>query len=79
MSPYYSHMRQCERSQSKCFYVYTDYWLYLQCHDGVYLDVADDDDEEREEEDLSVDDSMIDGMPGLSVYSAQNVFRLVCF
>ena len=41
--------------------------VYSQWEDGVYLDVADDDDEERKEEDLSVDDSVIDGVPGLSV------------
>ena len=57
----------------------TDYWMYSQCKDGVYLDVADDDDEERKEEDLSVDDSVIDGVPSLSAYPTQNVLRLVCF
>ena len=57
------------------------YWLYqLYSHrqDGVYLDVADDDDEEREKEDLSVDHCVINGVPGLCVDPAQNVFCLVC-
>ena len=56
-----------------------DLWrVYWPWEDGVYLDVADDDDEEREEEDLSVDDSVVDGVPGLGVDTAQNIFRLVC-
>ena len=55
-----------------------DLWCaYWPWEDGVYLDVADNDNEEREEEDLSVYHGVVDGVPGLGVDPAQDVFCLV--
>ena len=52
--------------------------VYSQWEDGVYLDVADDDDDERKEEDLSVDDGVVDSVPGFGVDPAQDVVCIVC-
>ena len=56
-----------------------DSFIYWLRENRVYLDVADDDENERKEEDLSIDDSVVDGMPCLSVDPTQNVFCPVCF
>ena len=55
-----------------------DSFIYWLRENRVYLDVADDDENERKEEDLSIDDSVVDGMPCLSVDPTQNVFCLIC-